>query len=139
MNHHPRRFGKSKYGLSRTFRVILDLVTVKFLTRYSTRPIQVFGRMGALCGTCGILMMLVMIVTNISFHLFGTQILADLIKRPFWVMTSFMLVFFGIQFVSMGLLAELQTRTYHESQNKPIYLIREMIEPSAGKTSRRDP
>jgi hypothetical protein len=60
-----------------------------------------------------------------SFRIFGTEVGAELVKRPFWVITPFMLIFFGLQFISMGLLAELQMRTYHESQEKPIYVIRE--------------
>ena len=128
VSHHPRQFGKSKYGISRTVRVVLDLMTVTFLIRYSTRPIQVFGRFGLLAGSIGLLMLFGMIVGNASFRLFGTTFAADLIKRPFWIMTSFMMVFFGIQFVSMGLLAEIQIRTYHESQKKPIYVIRETVD-----------
>ena len=61
----------------------------------------------------------------------GTEQMAKLIKSPFWVMSSFMLIFFGVQFLSMGLLAEIQIRTYHESQNKPIYVIKEIVEPDA--------
>lgn len=130
VNHHPRRFGKSKYGISRTVRVILDLLTVTFLTRYSTRPIHVFGRLGLISGGVGLLMLLGMILANACYRLFGSEFAADLIKRPFWVMTSFMLIFFGIQFISMGLLAEIQIRTYHESQQKPIYVIRERFKTS---------
>lgn len=129
VKHHPRRFGKSKYGLSRTVRVILDLVTVSFLLRYSTRPIQIFGKIGIALGVPGFLMIALMVMTHISFLLFGTEFWADLIKRPFWIMTAFMLIFFGIQLVSMGLLAEIQIRTWHEAQNKPIYVIREIVEP----------
>ncbi len=125
VRHHARVFGKSKYGISRMLRVILDLVTVRFLLTYSKSPIQIFGKIAMWLGTPGILMLLVMALANISNMLFGTQFAADLIKRPFWVMTSFMLMFFGIQLLSMGLLAEIQIRTYHESQNKPIYVIRE--------------
>ncbi len=131
VSHSPRRFGKSKYGLSRTIRVILDLITVKFLLHYSTGPIQIFGKLGALFGVPGLLMFLVMIAGNLSYHLFGTHVGATLIKRPFWIMTAFMLVFFGMQFISMGLLAEMQIRTYHESQDKPIYAIRETLDSAA--------
>lgn len=128
VRHQPRRFGKSKYGIGRTFRVILDLITVKFLLHYSQGPIQMFGRIGAMFALPGILMLLVMVGCNVSYHLFDTQLGADLVKRPFWLMTSFMLIFFGVQFVTMGLLAEIQIRTYHESQDKPIYVIRETVE-----------
>ncbi|MCO5062142.1 MAG: glycosyltransferase family 2 protein [Kiritimatiellae bacterium] len=127
VNHHARQFGKSKYGISRTFRVVLDLMTVKFLLQYSTRPIQVFGRIGLICGGLASLMLGALVVDRV-FHL------ADpfLLKRPFWVITPLMLMAFCMQFISMGLLAEMQIRTYHESQNKPIYVIRETAEsPSA--------
>jgi glycosyltransferase involved in cell wall biosynthesis len=131
VTHHPRRFGKSKYGLSRTIRVVLDLLTVKFLLHYSAGPMQMFGKIGGLFAVPGLLMFLVMIAGNISYHAFGTTFAATLVKRPFWIMTAFMLIFFGVQFLSMGLLAEMQIRTYHESQNKPIYVIRETAESRA--------
>ena len=129
VRHHPRRFGKSKYGMSRIVKVALDLLTVSFLLRYSRSPIQIFGKMGLFVGVPGILLLIFMLVANISSNWFGTHFAAGLLKRPFWVMTSFMLVFFGIQFVCMGILAEIQIRTYHESQGKPIYVIKEIIEP----------
>lgn len=128
VNHHPRRFGTSKYGLSRISRVVLDLLTVKFLMRFSTRPIHVFGQWGLAAGAAGLAMMVFMVITHLLFLLFGTTFAADLIKRPFWIMSAFMLVFFALQFISIGLLAELQIRTYHESQNKPIYVIRTILE-----------
>ena len=134
VNHHPRRFGTSKYGMSRTLRVVLDLITVKFLLRYSTGPIQIFGKIGAAFGIPGLLMFMFMIAMNASYHIFGTTFAATLIKRPFWIMTSFMFIFFGMQFISMGLLAEMQIRTYHESQGKPIYVIREIVESSTDNT-----
>ena len=129
VRHSPRKFGKSKYGLSRIVRVVLDLFTVSFLLRYSRSPIQIFGRIGLILGMPGLLMLAWMVLANLSYQLFGTHFSADLLKRPFWVMTSFMLIFFGIQFVSMGILAELQIRTYHESQGKKIYVIKEILEP----------
>jgi len=132
VRHHPRRQGVSKYGLSRTLRVVLDLITVKFLLQYSRGPIQIFGKIGAFFGVPGLLMLLWMMGAHLSFVLFGTHAGAMLIKRPFWIMSSFMLIFFGLQFVSMGLLAEMQIRTYHESQNKPTYVVREMIESAPG-------
>lgn len=130
VTHHPRQFGKSKYGIGRTLRVVLDLVTVNFLLRYSTRPIHVFGKWGLIAGTLGILMLGGIVTAHASFRLFGTHFAAELIKRPFWVISPFMLIFFGLQFISMGLLAELQMRTYHESQEKPIYIIRESRDAS---------
>ncbi len=128
VSHHPRRFGTSKYGLSRITRVALDLLTVKFLIRFSTRPIHVFGRWGLLAGAGGLAMLSLMVITHLMFLLFGTEFGADLIKRPFWITSAFMLIFFSLQFISIGLLAELQIRTYHESQNKPIYVIRTILD-----------
>jgi glycosyltransferase involved in cell wall biosynthesis len=125
VNHHPRRFGKSKYGISRIFRVVLDLMTVKFLLRYSTHPIQMFGKIGLFFGIPGFLMMASVLAMHMSFLFFDTTFGAGLIKRPFWVITPFMLMLFCMQFISMGLLAEIQIRTYHESQEKPTYVIRE--------------
>ncbi len=128
VSHHPRRFGNSKYGISRITRVMLDLVTVKFLLRFSTRPIHVFGKIGLLAGGFGLVMLVFMVLAHLSALMFDTEFAADFIKRPFWVMSAFMLVFFALQFISMGLLAELQIRTYHESQSKPIYVIRDILE-----------
>ncbi len=130
VTHHARQFGTSKYGIGRTIRVILDLVTVKFLMRYSTRPIHIFGKWGMIFGTIGFMMLFFMAGANMSHYFFGTEFCSELIKRPFWVITPFMLIFFGLQFISIGLLAELQIRTYHEAQEKPIYVIRESIEPA---------
>lgn len=124
VTHHPRRFGTSKYGLSRTLRVVLDLMTVKFLLRYSTGPIQLYGKLGAVFFLPGFLALFGMIVANLAVG-------ATYIKRPFWVMTAFMLMFMGMQFISIGLLAEVQIRTYHESQNKRVYVIRETKESDA--------
>jgi glycosyltransferase involved in cell wall biosynthesis len=129
VSHHPRKYGKSKYGLSRTIRVLLDLITVSFLMRYSKSPIQMFGKIGIYLIGIGVLIFLFMIASHISYLLFHTMFAASLIKREFWIITPFMLIFFGIQFISMGLLAEIQIRTYYESQNKPIYTIRETFEP----------
>ena len=130
VTHHARQFGKSKYGIGRTIKVILDLVTVKFLLRYSTRPIHIFGKWGLNFGFLGTMMLLFMAAANLSHRFFGTDFCSELIKRPFWVITPFMLLFFGLQFISIGLLAEIQIRTYHEAQNKPIYVIRETVEPT---------
>jgi glycosyltransferase involved in cell wall biosynthesis len=128
VNHRARQYGTSKYGISRTLRVLLDLMTVKFLLRYSTHPIQMFGKVGMLFGVPGLLMICAVLMGHFSFLLFGTNFAADLIKRPFWVITPFMLILFCMQFISMGLLAELQIRTYHESQSKPIYVVKETVE-----------
>jgi len=130
VEHNPRRFGTSKYGISRTFRVILDLITVNFLLRYSTHPIQIFGKIGLIFGIPGFLMIIVVVTGHLFYSFFGTELAADLIKRPFWVITPFMLILFSTQFIIMGLLAEIQIRTYHETQNKPTYVIRDTVEPT---------
>lgn len=131
VRHHARAFGKSKYGISRTFRVILDLFTVKFLLQYSTRPIHIFGKLGGICAVPGLMMLATVLLAHLSFRLFGTELGANLVKRPFWVITPFILIMFSLQFISMGLLAEMQIRTYHESQKKPIYMIREKASSTA--------
>ena len=126
VTHHPRVAGVSKYGIGRTFRVILDLFTVKFLLRFTGGPMQLFGKIAFVFGGVGALMMLLVLLDRIfcggmASHLY-------LIKRPFWVITPFMLFAFCMQFISMGLLAEVQIRTYHESQDKRIYTIRETFD-----------
>ncbi len=119
VNHRPRRFGKSKYGISRTIRVILDLLTVKFLLSYATRPIQVFGLLGIISGGIGFCLALVL---TIERQFFGMP----LANRPL-LLLAVLLIFMGMQFISLGLLGELQVRTYHESQNKPIYTVRKVL------------
>jgi glycosyltransferase involved in cell wall biosynthesis len=131
VNHRARMFGTSKYGISRTLRVVLDLMTVKFLLRYSTHPIQIFGKVGLCFGVPGMLMMAAVLLGHLAYLCCGTAFAADLIKRPFWVITPFMLILFCMQFISMGLLAEVQIRTYHESQSKPIYVVRDRVEASS--------
>lgn len=119
VNHRPRRFGSSKYGISRTIRVVLDLITVKFLLSFSTKPIQVFGLMGIVSGGIGTLIALIMTIQRQFFNV-------PLADRPL-LFLAVLLIFIGIQFVTLGLIAELQARTYHESQNKPIYHVREAL------------
>lgn len=124
VNHRARKFGASKYGLGRTVRVVLDLMTVKFLLSYATRPLQIFGLLGIIMGGLGA------IITGwlAYLRLFGYQSIAN---RPL-LLFGILLVFTGVQLITLGLLAEMQVRTYHESQNKPIYVIREIREtPSA--------
>lgn len=118
VNHRPRRFGSSKYGISRTIRVILDLLTVKFLLSYATRPIQVFGLLGVISGGIGFIIAMIM---TIQRQFFGV----GLSDRPL-LFLAVLLIFIGIQFISMGLIAELQARTYHESQNKPVYYVKKV-------------
>jgi glycosyltransferase involved in cell wall biosynthesis len=124
VNHRSRKFGRSKYGISRTIRVLLDLITVKFLLTYSTRPIHVFGLWGILSGAVGFALAVLLTIQRLFFAI-------PLANRPI-LLLAVLLIFIGIQFISMGLLGELQVRTYHESQGKPIYYIKEIFDP--GKT-----
>ncbi len=118
VHHRARRHGRSKYGIGRTIRVILDLVTVKFLLSYSTRPLQIFGLVGVSMGLAGGL-----IAGYLAFQrLSGVDVS---LNRPL-LFLGMLLILAGFQLVTLGLLAELQARTYHESQNKPIYAIREI-------------
>jgi glycosyltransferase involved in cell wall biosynthesis len=119
VNHRPRRFGTSKYGISRTLRVILDLITVKFLLNYATRPIHVFGTFGFISGSLGGLLAIVLTVQR---QLYGVP-LSD---RPL-LLLAVLLIFVGVQFVTIGLVAEMLARTYHESQDKPTYYIRKIV------------
>jgi glycosyltransferase involved in cell wall biosynthesis len=120
VNHRPRRHGSSKYGISRTLRVILDLLTVKFMLSYATRPLQIFGLVGFAMGALGAL-----ITGYLAFvRLTGQQSIGN---RPMLFFGG-LLIITGIQLVTLGLLAEVQVRTYHESQDKPTYVIREIVE-----------
>ena len=119
VNHRAREHGKSNYGITRTFRVILDLITVKFLSSYKTRPLQMFGSLGFLMAGIGALMTAWVIYERF----FGFQSA----NRPLLIVGIF-LVLGGLNMVMNGLLAEMQARTYHESQDKPTYVIREIRE-----------
>lgn len=119
VTHHSRKFGKSKYGISRTIRVILDIITIKFLLSYSQRPIQVFGLVGLLSGTIGFITTGYLIIMRIFFN----QGLAD---RPLFILSIFM-IFIGIQLITMGLLAEITMRIYYQAQDKPTYVIKDII------------
>ncbi len=120
VNHRARRHGRSKYGLGRTVRVVLDLLTVKFLLSYATRPLQIFGLFGLLMGGIG-----GVITAWLAYlRLFGYESIAN---RPL-LLFGILLVFTGVQLITLGLLAEMQARTYHESQGKATYVIREVRE-----------
>jgi glycosyltransferase involved in cell wall biosynthesis len=119
VTHWPRRSGVSKYGLGRTVRVLLDLLTVKFLMSYGTRPIQVFGLSGLVAGGAGTLLAAFLSYERIVLGM-------PLANRPI-LLLAILLILIGVQFVFNGLLAEMQVRTYHESQRKPIYIVREII------------
>jgi len=123
VNHRARKHGTSKYGISRTVRVVLDLLTVKFLLSYSTRPVQIFGLIGLGMGFPGGLILAYLAALKI----FAGEAIGN---RPL-LLLGILLVFTGVQLVTMGLLAELQARTYHESQGKPTYVIREVRESHA--------
>lgn len=130
VNHRARKHGQSKYGISRTVRVILDLLTVKFFLSYSTRPVQIFGLIGVALALPGMA-----ITAYLAYiKLFGAQPIAN---RPL-LLFGILLVFTGLQLITLGLLAELQVRTYHESQNKPTYVIRELRESAAPPVTARD-
>lgn len=121
VNHAPRTAGTSKYGISRTLRVVLDLVTVRFLLSYGTRPMQIFGLFGIIAIAMGVL---------INVYLLGIKILSGwtetLSNRPL-LLLGILLIILGVQFLSMGLISELVMRVYYESQSRPIYVVREEL------------
>ncbi len=126
VNHRPRIYGKTKYGLSRTVKVILDLITVKFLGSFSTKPLHIFGGLGllALLGAfiCGITLLIMKFGYGYSMN-----------RNPLLIVGA-VLGMASIQFLLMGLLAEMLARTYHESQKKPTYIIRTIIDSTRKKT-----
>jgi glycosyltransferase involved in cell wall biosynthesis len=117
ISFRPRRAGISKYGLGRIVRTVLDLITVKFLSGYSTAPIQIFGLIGIVLGGLGSLWTTILVIEKIVFGY-------TLGNRPA-LLLSVLLVVVGVQFISIGLLGEMLARTYHESQGKPVYIIKE--------------
>ncbi|WP_373479632.1 glycosyltransferase family 2 protein [Geminocystis sp.] len=119
VNHHPRRFGKSKYGLGRTFRVIMDLLTVFFMKKFLTRPMHVFGFFGLISLILGIFIGIYLTFIKFGFH-------QSIGARPLLILCV-LLILTGVQLFSFGLLAELLMRTYHESQKRPIYRIRDIF------------
>lgn len=120
VNHRPRVAGEAKYGLARTWKVVLDLITVKFLGSYSTKPIYIFGGLGLLSAFGAVVFGLIVIYEKLSH---GT----DMSGNPLLILTA-VLIITTVQFILMGLLAELLVRTYHESQNRPTYVIKEILE-----------
>lgn len=116
VTHHPRTWGSSKYGLARTLKVVLDLITVKLLGDYSTKPLYLFGRPGLLCCFLGFLCGVVALVEKFSLGVW--------VHRNPLALLAVMMFIVGVQLIGMGLLAELQVRTYHESQKKRIYKVR---------------
>ncbi|RCK73009.1 MAG: Glycosyl transferase, family 2 [Anaerolineae bacterium] len=116
VRHHPRKYGKAKYGLGRTFKVILDLFTVKFLMSYAQKPIYVFGGAGIFLMSLSVLTVTVLVIRRLTIG-------EHLIRSPL-LLLSVMLFIMGFQSLLMGLQAEVLNRTYHESQHKPIYTVR---------------
>ena len=128
VNHHARQFGQSKYGISRTFKVVLDLMTVKFLSTYATKPIYVFGSAGLWSFAVSFLTFAWMVVLKYGYQ-------TSFVETPLPVLVA-MFFMLGVQFILMGLLAELLMRTYHESQGKRIYVVKQALNtrsPEAGK------
>ncbi|MFV9507795.1 MAG: glycosyltransferase, partial [Oscillochloridaceae bacterium umkhey_bin13] len=119
VNHQARQFGKSKYGIGRTTRVLLDLITVRFLLSYSTRPMQVFGTIGLLFGGLGTILLGYLGYIRIFFN-------SPLSDRPL-LLLAVLLVVLGVQLVGMGLLGELITRVYYEGSNRRIYTVRDEL------------
>ncbi len=123
VQHHARQFGKSKYGLGRTFRVLMDLATIFFMKKFLTRPMHVFGLFGLFAMLLGIGLGGYLTVLKLGFG-------AAIGDRPLLIL-AVVLFLTGIQLFSFGLLAELAMRTYHESQNRPIYRVREVVSSKA--------
>ena len=120
VSHRPRKHGKSKYSLFRITKVILDMLTVKFLLSYSTRPLQIFGLLGLGSGLLGFIISL-----WLSYQRLALKI--SVANRPL-LLLGVLLIVIGIQFIPLGLLAEIMVRAYHESSGKTIYVIREVID-----------
>jgi len=118
-HHRPRRFGRSKYSILRTLRVILDLITVKFLLSFATKPIQFFGLLGAGAAAVGLAIGGYLSVLKLAF---GAQIGG----RPL-LFLAILLILVGVQLLVMGLLGEMLVRVYHESQRKPIYMVKRVL------------
>jgi dolichol-phosphate mannosyltransferase len=119
VRHHPRRFGRSKYGLWRTFRVLMDLLTILFMKKFLTRPMHVFGLFGLLSITLGTVLGLYLTFLKLGLG-------QSIGHRPLLIL-AVLLLMTGVQLFCFGLLAELLMRTYHESQGRPIYRVREVV------------
>jgi glycosyltransferase involved in cell wall biosynthesis len=120
VHHRPRRWGVSKYGIARTFRVLLDLVTVKFMLSYATRPLHIFGLVGLASGGLGFLLGVYLTLEKIIYKV-------TIGGRPL-LLLSILLIVIGFQFITMGLLGEMLARTYHESQGKTIYSVKDILD-----------
>lgn len=119
VRHHARRFGRSKYGIWRTFRVLMDLLTILFMKRFLTSPMHVFGLLGLISMVSGTAIGIYLTFVKLALH-------EDIGNRPLLILAVLLLVT-GVQLFCFGLLAELLMRTYHESQGRPIYRVREVV------------
>ncbi len=119
VRHHARKYGKAKYGLERTLKVVLDLITVKFLSSFANKPIYLFGGTGAVLMILSIIVLLFLFIRRVFFSV-------SVLTSPLFTLSSMFLIL-GFQSILMGLIAELLVRTYHEAQHKPTYTIRKQI------------
>ncbi|NNJ10634.1 glycosyltransferase family 2 protein [Chloroflexales bacterium ZM16-3] len=119
VHHEARRYGTSKYGIGRTVRVLLDLITVRFLLSYSTRPMQIFGLWGLLSMLSGFVISVYLVAIKLLYN-------AEIGSRPL-LLLGVLLIILGVQFIGIGLMGELLMRTYYETQKKPIYVVREEL------------
>ncbi|MDI6693621.1 MAG: glycosyltransferase family 2 protein [Anaerolineales bacterium] len=126
VNHHPRRFGRTKYGLTRTLKVLLDLFTVKFLISFANKPIYLFGGTGISLMAFSMMTLLFLLVRRLWL---GTSVT----RSPFFSISA-MFFILGFQSILMGLIAELLVRTYHEAQQKPTYTVRRVLAPALDQT-----
>ena len=120
VRHRPRLRGKSKYSIMRTLRVVLDLLTVKFLISYSTRPSHIFGPIGIVSGGTGFLIAAYLTMEKLLYS-------RPIGGRPL-LLLAVLLIFIGFQFITMGLLGEMLARTYHESQDRPVFVVGEILD-----------
>jgi glycosyltransferase involved in cell wall biosynthesis len=127
VNHRPRLRGKSKYNIFRTIKVVLDLLTVKFLLSYQTRPLQIFGLFGLVSGIAGGILGILLSYQRLVLK-------QGIANRPL-LLLSILLIVIGIQFITLGLLAEIMVRAYHESAEKSIYFIREIVDSEPKENS----
>ncbi len=127
VNHRPRIHGKSKYTIFRAVRVVLDILTVKFLLSYSTKPLQIFGLFGLASGGIGGILLVILGYQRLVLKV-------SMANRPLLLLTI-LLIILGIQFITLGLLAEIMVRAYHEAAGKTTYFVREVLE--AGPTRRK--
>lgn len=119
VRHHPRKYGKAKYGLERTLKVILDLFTVKFLNSYANKPIYLFGGTGILIMLISSIILLYLFIRRVFFFV-------PVLDSPLFMLSS-MFFILGFQSILMGLIAELLVRTYHEAQHKPTYTVKKVV------------